>query len=135
MPFDGDPSTWNCEEPTFRRVFLSDRNDELFCIVDADDYDWLQSFSWSLHKRGDWQPTYYARRTVWPRGTPYYLHVDLLRHISVPPSLEHVVGDHLNGNTLDNRRCNLRWATLVENRRNRHRFWYNKTPETVWRLL
>ena len=43
-------------------------------------------------------------------------HVFLSRYIMKPPRDKYV--DHINGDTLDNRRCNLRICTAQENNRN-----------------
>lgn len=132
-----DPRTWD-DLPPWQRVFLSERNDRLFALVDREDYEWALTFSWSCHKQGDWRfPNYYARRTAGrtdelAHGTPAYLHVEIMKRIMSPPTLRHTIADHINGNTLDNRRCNLRWVTAVENRANRHSFWRGRGPERAW---
>ena len=46
----------------------------------------------------------------------------LLRAVGPPPTPAHRIGDHLDGNTLNNRRDNLRWATPQMNARNIHGF-------------
>ena len=51
-----------------------------------------------------------------------WLHKEILRRVGPPPSPAHTVGDHMNGNSLDNRRSNLRWATVTENNRNKYGF-------------
>jgi hypothetical protein len=107
-------------------------------LVDWEDYDWLQRWSWACNKQGGWHcPNYYARRTASrneeaAHGTPFYLHAEVMRRHSVPPSPRHTIVDHCNGNTFDDRRENLRWVTPIENRANRHSFWRTRTPETVW---
>lgn len=76
-------------------------------IVDDADFDLASKFKWRPHKVGG---HIYARGKV--DGKSQYLHRTLLN-----PAQQMVV-DHINGNTLDNRRVNLRAATRAENARN-----------------
>lgn len=84
----------------------------LHAIVDADDYEWLSQYKWyagSPKSAGKM----YARRYS-PDGV-----VLMHRQIMNPP--KGMVVDHINGNGLDNRRCNLRICTQAENTRNRRK--------------
>lgn len=76
-------------------------------IVDAADYEWLAQWKWSADKARD---TYYARTRI--NGHHMRLHRLLLGD---PKSMQI---DHINGNPLDNRRCNLRICLNKENSRN-----------------
>ena len=78
------------------------------CKVDASDYEHLGKFNWYLDKAGSKE---YAARAG--AGRPVRMH----RQIASPgPGLE---VDHKNGDTLDNRRCNLRVCTRTQNNGNR----------------
>ena len=77
-------------------------------LVDDCDYDRLMSWSWSTKRTGH---VFYAvgRR----RGHGYEPWTFMHRVILDPdPGWE---TDHINGNGLDNRRCNLRLCTRAEN--------------------
>jgi hypothetical protein len=86
----------------------------LYAIVDAEDYEWLSQYKWyagaAPHKK-----TFYARRTI-PGGTE-------LMHRMIMRAPKGMVIDHINGNGLDNRRCNLRICTQGENAQNRRVHW------------
>jgi hypothetical protein len=69
-------------------------------LVDEADFERLSAFKWCCAKG-------YPRR----RGGQMARYV-----IDVPPGM---VPDHINGDPLDNRRCNLRACTPAENVRNR----------------
>jgi hypothetical protein len=84
----------------------------LFTIVDDGDYERVCSRKWSASPS---TRTFYAKckMRVGSRRVDLYLHRFIL---NAQAGLE---VDHVNGNGLDNRRCNLRLATRAENARNR----------------
>lgn len=78
----------------------------LTALVDDEDYEWLTQWPWHVGHN-------YAlrgRRNPEPRK-PYI--ISMQRHIMQPPP--GYVVDHLNGDSLDNRRANLRVCTQREN--------------------
>lgn len=103
-----------------RRIWLSQR-EPIWTLVDAVDYAWLSANVWNVwhagSNRGDsWM--LYAKRNVGPTRSTVRMHREIM--IAADPGRDdaflaaHVV-DHINGQTLDNRRCNLRWATKRDN--------------------
>ncbi|MDE5772152.1 MAG: HNH endonuclease [Ruminococcus sp.] len=73
-----------------------------FFIFDISDLELVKKYKWSINNYG------YAR--TWSSQTGY---VTLHRLLMGYP--ENIMVDHINGNRLDNRRCNLRLATAIEN--------------------
>ena len=104
----------------WRRIFLSSR-EPVWCLVDAIDYDWLSEYVWNEWHAGggDWMR--YAKRNVGPNRATVRMHREIM--IAADPRddryLRSHVADHINGQTLDNRRANLRWSTKGANARNR----------------
>lgn len=84
-----------------------------FALVDDEDYSSLVAMGkWCADFSGcEWR----AQRTIWraPRRIKLYMHRILL---NAPDGVE---VDHINGDSLDNRRCNLRLCSPTENQRNR----------------
>lgn len=75
-----------------------------FAIVDDNDYEWISQCKWYFHKG-------YAKRQ---------LHREkLFMHRIIAHSPSDMETDHKNGNTLDNRKENLRICTSAGNNRNR----------------
>jgi len=87
------------------------RKSDLKAIVDDDDFELLNRFAWNVTTiRGHY---HYACRRV--------ANLQILMHREIL-GLEYgdkKQGDHINGNTLDNRRCNLRAVSKKDNIRNR----------------
>jgi hypothetical protein len=99
----------------YRRIYLGEGK---FAIVDPPDYYWLNNFHWCLKQNG---PRIYAVRLISGssnRTKILSLHREIM---NAPPGL---LVDHGNGDTLDNRRANLRLATHSQNSCNTRR---NKT--------
>jgi hypothetical protein len=71
-----------------------------FAIVDDDDYEWLIQWKWSYDGR-------YAQRRVGIR-----------MHRVIVQASDGIEVDHINGDPLDNRRCNLRAANSTQNKCN-----------------
>jgi len=84
-------------------------------IVDDEDYESLIVYRWYAHLDTS---GVYACRTVPGRTSPK---VRMNRQIMGLGGGTEVYVDHINGDTLDNRRCNLRLATNQQNQINRVR--------------
>lgn len=78
-------------------------------IVDENDYNLVSQYWWSSHKG--------ARTTYARAGTGV---ARILMHSLLMGKKDGYTVDHINGNGLDNRRCNLRFATGSQQSRNLH---------------
>lgn len=76
-------------------------------LVDDEDYEWLTQWKWHYSARG-----YAVRSCREPKPQSVRMHRVI---VGAEPSEE---VDHINGDKLDNRRCNLRKCTHAENMRN-----------------
>jgi len=76
----------------------------LVALVDDEDFDELSKFNWHAMKS---RSNFYASRRA--SGKVIRMH-----NMIVPPPDGFLV-DHINKNSLDNRRCNLRLATRLQN--------------------
>ena len=92
-----------------------------YVIVDAINFNLLNSFKWSFsgHKN---RKHGYAVRREYPNGR-YKKGVTILLHRFIMNANKNEQVDHINGNTLDCRVKNLRICTQIENKQNR------KTPK------
>lgn len=82
-------------------------------IVDADDFAWLSKWKWRYHVGNSRSKGYVVRY-----GTQDGKQVRIAMHRLIIGALADQKVDHINGNTLDNRRSNLRLATPQQNARN-----------------
>lgn len=88
-------------------------------IVDASDYEWLMQWSWYIKtSAGGRQP--YAQ-TYFGGGRKHSVKITMHRMIMGLGIGDLRKCDHRNGDGLDNRRENLRIATVTENNRNSRR--------------
>lgn len=106
------------------RIYLDDKG-EVFCVVDEIDYAWALQWKWQAHRsRSQWK--IYAARSTRLHGkdgpqTRVYLHKAILERAGKePPTPLHVIGDHRDGDSLNNRRGNLEWETHAGNARNKY---------------
>lgn len=87
-------------------------------LLDDEDYDRVAALKW-----------YVDKSTIKKRGKVYFYHgfyydkkkkysMSLQRFLLNLPRGDSLLGDHINGDTLDNRRCNLRACTVAENTQN-----------------
>ena len=80
--------------------------DNFVALVDDEDYEFLSRFNWSAHYKGG----------KWYADLSISMHRFIL---NLHKADGHV--DHINGNTLDNRRSNLRTVTRSQNQMNAKR--------------
>jgi len=91
-------------------------------LLDDDDYETFKGFSWYADVR-IYKPTgstqVYARRSHCSRASGEHKHWTTLLHreIMIPPAGLEI--DHINGDTLDCRRENMRLATKSQNQANK----------------
>lgn len=84
-------------------------------LVDDADAWWLSQWSWL--RLGNVRKGFYAMRVLYVNGKR--THTQMHRLITGAKDGEMI--DHVNGNGLDNRRCNLRLASPTQNRANLNR--------------
>lgn len=119
-----DPNNWDLT-PYPQRVYLDDKA-ETFVLVDEIDYQWALQWRWHVnkpHATRNGKKCYPCRSQG--RGGNYhpklYLHVEIMKRTGILPLAPvFKIVDHRNGNELDCRRVNLRWATPRMNRMNLH---------------
>ena len=75
-------------------------------IIDDDDYERVSQYSWCYHSNG------YAARGYWKDKK---LVVEKMHQLIMGRAPIGMEIDHINGNRLDNRRCNLRFVTHQQN--------------------
>lgn len=85
----------------------------LFALVSEADFAELSQYRWYARPRGN---QFYAIRRE-RTGDSRNISVSMHRQILGAPA--HLVVDHRNGDTLDNRRANLRICTPMQNSRNK----------------
>ena len=88
-------------------VIYTKKNEEI--LVDDEDLDWLNEFSWYLDKG-------YAKTTIKHNGK---YKAQKMHRLIMNVSDRWVFIDHIDGNPANNRRSNLRLCTNAENSRNR----------------
>lgn len=109
----------------YKKIYLNDRGELIPCIIDKEDYDFASQWRWQAHWSKQKKKAY-ARRATRINGKPIsvYLHKEICyRAHGLPPSDRHIIGDHMDGNSLNNCRDNLRWATPSQNASNLHGFY------------
>jgi hypothetical protein len=80
-------------------------------LVDNEDYERLNQLTWHAFKHRN---TWYAIHSTWPKIT-------IRMHRMIMNAPKDIQVDHKNGNGLDNRKKNLRFATHIENMQNRRK--------------
>ena len=92
----------------FRRIPLTQGQ---YAIVDPDDYPRLAKYKWRICRTRGKNVTYAERSIRLPSGK----YSRILMHRQLIDVPEGYVIDHINGTGQDNRRANLRLATIAQN--------------------
>jgi hypothetical protein len=89
-------------------------------LVDDEDFEWLNRWKWAA---GYFKSSngYYAQRHE------TRLKVVRMHRIIMGVTDRKIQVDHINHNTLDNRRCNLRLSTVAQNHMNKRKLSNNKS--------
>ncbi len=88
-----------------------------YAKVSPEDYDLVTSYQWYA-KQFPKSPSFYAAQTGKRFGKGKGKTILMHRLILDLAAVSFPVVDHINGDTLDNRRCNLRPCTRSQNARN-----------------
>ncbi len=86
-----------------------------FAIVDDEDYEWLSQWKWYAVKKRN---SFYVERRS-PTDPCTHKSSKVSMHRVIMDAIKGKEVDHINHDTLDNRRSNLRLCTASENQQNR----------------
>lgn len=94
---------------------------EYVTLVSDEDYEWVTQWKWCKKQSSrKWKNAIYARRTKYIAGfgkvTLYLAHQILIERMGQQPPGERYEVDHIDGNSLNNTRENLRWLPTKANR-------------------
>jgi hypothetical protein len=86
-------------------------------MVDDEDFEFLNQWKWNAHKCHNWKgDNYYSERGIHQRGRkPEIIIISMHRLIMGVERNDKRKVDHINHNTLDNRKENLRVCTNQQN--------------------
>jgi hypothetical protein len=88
-------------------------------LVDDEDFERLNNFRWHIKNKKN---VFYVNRNILIKkeGTTQYKQKTIPMHRQIMSLTfgDKLLVDHINHNPLDNRKCNLRIATRLENNRN-----------------
>ena len=127
-PVAGDTDIWdpnNWVFPIHECRIYGDNLAQIYSVVDEIDYEWCIQWLWSVKfsRRGK---KFYLRRNMQSgsgriariRHTRF-LHTEVMLRTGIPqPSPLHFLVDHRDGDGMNCRRSNLRWATESMNSKN-----------------
>lgn len=99
----------------FRRIRMAQPK---YAIVDPEDYERLSKYEWEARRARN-SPFYAARQDLNRSTRKYTL---IFMHREIIEVGDGLFADHINHNTFDNRKANLRPATQTQNNRNRRKF-------------
>lgn len=102
-----------CYGYPFRRIPLTQGK---YAIVDPEDFERLNKHKWYVQRT---KQMFYAVRRA--KGHERAKGQIVWMHRSILPPPEGMCIDHINNNSLDNRKANLRLATPAQNARNRRK--------------
>lgn len=85
-------------------------------IVDDEDFHRVSKFKWYPRIKKNRKTIYVMRNSVPRSGNPVFLHNE------IRPAVAGFLVDHRNGNGLDNRKENLRYATSQQSAWNRSKY-------------
>jgi hypothetical protein len=97
-------------------------------FVDDEDYNKLSVFKLSIWKQRN--QAYACRelsRHISKKKTMVFMHHDIM---GKPP--RGLVTDHIDGNGLNNQKCNLRFVTIRQNVQNKHIIMASRFPGVTW---
>ena len=108
----------------------------LFALVDEADYEWLSRHRWRATRGGGGKVKKYYAVTGSYHTERFLMHRLIM---GLPRTAQDgLVVDHINRDSLDNRRANLRVVTISENNRNRaqkgYRGVYYDSSKGVWNV-
>lgn len=87
---------------------------EVKFLIDDEDYDKIKNYTWHISK-GILNYNFYIRHDIRKNGKLK----SIIMHRLIMNCPDGMVIDHINGNTLDNRKCNLRICYQKDNTKNR----------------
>lgn len=92
-------------------------------LLDFEDYLWFIQWQWRFKKSRNSHKGYLFRTVKVKVGAVWcsqnqWLHTAIMERVELPPHPGMVV-DHIDRDTMNNSRLNLRWATTTQNRLNR----------------